>query len=294
VPNITYAEIDQHNPDAIMPVDDEFRGEYESRVAAGRKAAAEMRVAFAAICRNAMPWLPMTLQRLADTGSLFRDCRCYIFENDSTDGTAEFLSRAAAENEWLKVESQTNGRPHLNYTKSADRTIALAEYRNRCREWIGDNCHDFDLAIVFDADPWGGWSVDGVMNTVGHLTDPAYASAAGMASYSWCEWGPPCWYWPEKCHYDGWAFRWTWWEEKPDMRWFHLWHPVVGSPPVRVNSAFGQLAVYRMENYLRGAYKGGDCEHVSHWRSCGGECYLNPSMRVVSFWIPDATKKDDS
>ena len=57
--------------------------------------------------------------------------------------------------------------------------------------------------------------------------------------------------------------------------------------PVRFNSAFGQLAVYRHESYLAGTYSGEDCEHVCLHRTMPGEVYLNPSSRCVSFWVPN-------
>ena len=77
------------------------------------------------------------------------------------------------------------------------------------------------------------------------------------------------------------------------MVWFHLWHPPVGSPPVRFNSAFGQLAVYRAGHYMAGKYDGGDCEHVAFHKSLGGDFFLNPSMRVVSFWdLSDEENRD--
>jgi len=78
------------------------------------------------------------------------------------------------------------------------------------------------------------------------------------------------------------------------MIWFHLWHPPVGSPPVRLNSAFGQMAVYRRASFLRGVYEGSDCEHVTFHRSMGGDFYLNPSMRCVSFWTLKDAPEDNS
>jgi len=188
------------------------------------------------------------------------------------------------------VSSHDNGRPHLNYTTEPVRTIALAEYRNTCREWVEANCPHFDYSIVFDTDPWGGFSIDGIANTLGHLEDYGgdiddgwsqdYWRAAGMGSYSWVVWGDP----PTPCHYDAFAFRHNYAKRRMDMNWFHLWHPPVGSPPVLVKSCFGQLAVYRTRNFLQGVYTGDDCEHVGHWLSAGGDCYLNPSQRAVSFW----------
>lgn len=301
MPSVTMQEVLEHHPDTLLPPDAEFEREYWDRAEFGRLKAKDLRVAFVAICRNAMPWLTLTARHLEKTADCFRDWRAYVYENDSIDGTKDELSRLGAEfGERFSCDMQDNGRPHLNSTKSADRTLALAEYRNACLRWVGMNCHDYDYTIVFDTDPWGGWSVDGVMNTIGHLEDftnsvgtdrtTRWGGAAGMGSYSYCKWGPPVWAQPTDCHYDGWACRWTWagehhrWPYNPV--WFHLWHPPVGSPPVRMKSCFGQLAVYRTAHYLRGTYVGGDCEHVSHWLSAGGDCYLNPSQRVVSFWVP--------
>ena len=297
MPSITLDEISRHDVELILPVDPEFADIYGQRVSFGRLQAKDRRVAFVAICRNAMPFLPLTLERVAKAGEMFKEFRCFIYENDSVDGTKKALATAAKKYPWLTVESVDNGRPHLNYTTAPVRTIALAEYRNRCREWVSSECPDYEYTIVFDTDPWGGFSIDGIANTLGHLEDfggdiddgwnQNYGTAAGMGSYSWIVWGPPVTAQPTVCHYDAFAFRLNYAKQKTDMNWFHLWHPVVGSPPVRVKSCFGQLAVYRTQNFLQGVYGGHDCEHVIHWLSAGGECYLNPSQRVVSFWIPE-------
>jgi hypothetical protein len=287
MPSLTFAEINRHAPDLILPPDPEFVDAYWGRVERGRLIAKKRRAAFVAICRNAMPFLPLTLELVSRTGELFADWRAFVFENDSEDGTKDVLSAAKVADSRLSVAMTDNGRPHLNYTKSSDRTIALAEYRNNCRLWCEANCRGYDYAIVFDTDAWGGWSIDGIANTIGHLEDDEYSNASGMGSYSWAVWGPPVWPQPTECQYDAWACRWTWWQERQNMLWFHLWHPPVGSPPVRMNSCFGQLGVYRMGDYISGTYAGGDCEHVAHWKSMGGDCYLNPSQRVVSFWVPE-------
>lgn len=302
MPTVTLDDVRSHHPDVLLPPAPEFVKSYTDRVEFGMKAASSLRVCFLAICRNAMPWLPLTMQHIEATGSRFKAWRAFIFENDSIDGTKDYLTHLPRETAGrVSCSLADNGRPHLNFTKAPDRTIALAEYRNSCRLWAAKACPDYDYAIVFDTDPWGGWSVDGVMNTLGWLEDydnrldgdrrNDWSLAAGMGAYSWCQWGPPVWPQPTICHYDGWACRWTWesehqpWPYNPI--WFHFWHPPVGSQPVRMNSCFGQLGVYRMKNYLQGVYLGGDCEHVAHWRSCGGDCYLNPSQRVVSFWVPN-------
>lgn len=287
MPTLTIAELERHSPDLILPPDPEFVDEYWTRVERGRERAKQRRVAFVAICRNAMPFLPRTLDLVARTGEMFAEWKSFIFENDSEDGTKDCLRHFAAADKRFEVATTNNGRPHLNYVTTPNRTIPLAEYRNNCRLWCDANCRDYDYAIVFDTDPWGGWSIDGIANTIGHLEDKQYSNASGMGAYSWAIWGQPVWPQPTECHYDAFACRWTWWRERKPMWWFHLWHPPVGSPPVRMNSCFGQLGVYRMGDYISGVYDGSDCEHVTHWKSMAGDCYLNPSQRVVSFWIPE-------
>jgi hypothetical protein len=282
MPTVTLQELDSKHPDVLLPPDNEFAEDYYVTVAAGRKAAKDLRVAFVAIARNAMPFIPRTLSTLERTASYFRESFFYVYENDSTDGTKDFLSEwATAGNRFCTLVE--NGRPHLNFTKAADRTHALAEYRNACRLWVSEKAPNADYVVVFDADPWGGVSGDGILHTIA-LMESSHRHAFGMAAYSWCEWGKPVWPTPTICHYDAWACRWNWWQERENMIWFHLWHPPIGSPPVKLNSAFGQLAVYRAADYLRGQYSGGDCEHVPFHKSIGGDFYLNPSMRVVSFW----------
>ena len=297
MPQVTLEDIQRHSPDLILPPDQEFTQQYWDRCDFGRQQAKSRRVAFVAICRNAMPFLPMTLNKVRDTAAMFRDWRLFIFENDSEDGTKETLEKAIRQSSRVAITLQNNGRPHLNTTKAAARTFALAEYRNSCRDWVASNARNFDYVVVFDTDPWGGWSVDGIANSIGWLEDvdnlldeyhggwmQDWGSAAGMASYSWCRWQLPAFgNEPIDAHYDAWACRWNHFNERSGL-WFHLWHPPVGSEPVRMNSAFGQLAIYRTPRFLEGVYRGGDCEHVSHWRTCGGDCYLNPSQRVVSFW----------
>jgi len=288
-----------YDPDKILPPDPAFARQYWDRVDFGRSYARGARVAFVAICRNAMPFLPMTIERVKRTGALFSDWKCFIYENDSADGTKECLSETARNDKRFFVKLNQNGRPHLNMTKAAERTFALAEYRNECRDWVRRNASDYEWTVVFDADPWGGWSIDGIANSIGWLEDyeneldgeggwyQDWRNAAGMASYSWAKWRMPQFAGEIiEAHYDAWAARWNWWGERSEL-WFHLWHPPVGAEPVRMNSAFGQLAIYRTRRFLEGTYRGGDCEHVSHWRTVGGDCYLNPSQRVVSFWVPD-------
>lgn len=292
---ITLEELALHDPDVLLPPESAFREDYEAAVRQGRETARDASVAFVAICRNAMPWLPRTLALVERTAALFRESTVFIYENDSKDGTKEVLAEWA-DGETRYVSLNGNGRPHLNHTIAPVRTHALAEYRSVCQRFVGEYIGQTpDYVIVFDTDPWGGWSVDGVANSIGQMDydDTLY----GLASYSWAATSQPL-----AIHYDAFAARLNCWQRR-DQNWFHLWHPAVGSPPVEFRSAFGQLAVYRGYRYLQGRYGGDDCEHVTFHRSIeeaasdeDGDYYrgvsdtrlaLNPSMRCVSFWVPD-------
>lgn len=281
---ITLDEIERHAPDVLLPPDPEFAEEYARRVELGRRIASRSTVAMVAICRNAMPWLPKTLNLVERTGAMFRDWASFIFENDSEDATRDVL-KEWNDNGRRSVSLNINHRPHLSHTIAEERTVALAEYRSECQWWVRHR-DPVDYVIVFDTDPWSGWSIDGIADSLYWLGDarsPCYGEAA-MASYSWGEVmaGEQRF----AMHYDAFAARLNHWHRR-DQNWFHHWHPAVGSPPVRFNSAFGQLAVYRWRDYVQGQYDGRDCEHVTFHRSLGRRVFLNPSSRCVSFWVPE-------
>jgi hypothetical protein len=280
---ITLEDIEQHRPDALLPPDPEFAEDYANALVAGREFAAEAGVAIVGICRNAMPFLPQTLGLIEETGSMFRSWSAFLFENDSEDGTKEVLS-SWTDGRQRHASLNINQRPHLNHTIAQERTVALAEYREQCQHWVRQ-CEPVDYVIVVDTDPWGGWSVDGVMTSIAHMTwDQSWY---GLASYSWAEVNTP--QGPMPIHYDAFAGRLGGWQKR-DQQWFHHWHPRVGGPPIEFHSAFGQLAVYQADDYLSGRYTGEDCEHVCLHRSIkqrNTRLGLNPSSRCVSFWVPN-------
>ena len=280
---ITLDDIAAHHPDVLLPPDEEFVEDYRLAVARGRELAAERTVALVAICRSAMPWLPQTLRLVEETGAMFRSWQAFVFENDSADETKGVLAEWADGNR-RQALLNINYRPHLSHTISTERTVALAEYRDQCQWWVR-HIEPVDYVIVYDTDPWGGWSLDGVATSVAHMQ--ANRDASCMASYSWAEHNG------HAIHYDAFAARQNHWRRR-DQTWFHHWHPPVGSLPLRFNSAFGQLALYRRDAYLAMQYSGEDCEHVCAHRTMPGRLYLNPSSRCVSFWVPhDAGQHGD-
>ena len=288
---LNQGEAERNHPDKIVPpTSRECAPIYWALVEEGELMAKGLDVAIVGLARNSMPWMQLNATRVEKLGERFKSWRCFIYENDSDDGTDEFLSDWAAGCSGVTIRSEKHDRPMLSHEKSRARTEALAEYRQVCVEWVRGAPPDVVIAIDFDS--WGGWSDDGVMNGIWWLHKDS--SAAGMASVSTIEMPMP--QMPDgrlRIHYDSWAFRHTAWTEH-DMTWFPHWWPPVGSAPVACRSAFGGLCIYRPEAYLAGTYSGPDCEHVGFHRSIreatGLGMYLNPSQRIVMNWIPEALR----
>ena len=182
--------------------------------------------------------------------------------------------------------TQTLNRQQFSSEFAGPRTVALAEYRTACQEWVRQHCADSTYTLVIDWDAWGGWSHAGVMHGVGSLA--TMTDAYGMASVSLMEYGPT----KSWLHYDAWALRLnsSWDDYTAGIGgWKHSWVPAVGSPPIPVCSAFGGLAIYDTQAYLAGTYDGSDCEHVGFHRTIaertGLQMYLDPAMRSVMHWL---------
>jgi glycosyltransferase involved in cell wall biosynthesis len=277
-------------PEGLWPVDAEFAELYSSVCAGGREEASKSGVNIVSIARNAMPKLTNTLKLLDGVRGGFSRCQMFVFENDSTDGTDSALDGHAARNDWFTVEHDTwGGTDSRGFER--ERTERLAKARNICFEWVKANGASNEYTIVLDLDPDMGFSVDGVFNSVGWMADlhRSHIQAGAMASFSLLRVATS-----EEvriAHYDAWAARLNWWRDRRDedggMSWFSLLMPPVGSPPIRLNSAFGGLCVYRTEAFLSGGYSGEDCEHVPHHKrmaEAGWSLFLNPGCRYIAFW----------
>jgi hypothetical protein len=70
------------------------------------------------------------------------------------------------------------------------------------------------------------------------------------------------------------------------MLWFGFWIPPKGSAPIKINSGFGGMAIYKTKFYLIGNYSGVDCEHVTfHYdivnKNSKFNLFLNPSQVML-------------
>jgi hypothetical protein len=271
-------------PEDFWDVD--YVDSYKEHVEFGRVEARRQKLAIVSICRNAMPYLRNTLALVDELAGLWRDCSLYVYENDSTDETAAVLDDFAIR-QWVTIEHDTLGGEDSRGFEP-ERTVRLAKCRTRCQDWVRRNAADANYVMVLDTDPHGGFSVDGVLNSLGWFCEMLGESfhrrePGAMASHSLFLRKEQGGY--GVAAYDAWAARLNHFEDRREHKWFHMLMPPVGSQPIPMNSAFGGLCLYRREAYLAGVYEGGDCEHVLHHKAmqrAGYQLFLNPGSRYVA------------
>jgi hypothetical protein len=286
-------------PEDIWQIEERYLAAYGEYCERGLQAARRSKLAVVAIARTAMPHLANTLPLIDELVGHFGSRAVFFYENDSTDDTGGVLDRWAGEWAWCEVRRETLGGPDTRGFEP-DRTVRLARCRTICQEWVAANARDADYTLVLDIDPHGGFSPQGILNSVGWLLESG-PTAGGMASNSMFvhknENGDIL-----VAQYDAWAMRMNWWEDRRSapggMRWAHLLMPPVGSPPFPINSAFGGACLYRTAAFLAGRYGGigvdgqPDCEHVALHRTMrehGYQLHLNPSSRYVAI-LPEAAE----
>ena len=269
---------------------------FQARCEDGAARLRTSKVAIVGLARNCAVRLAENLGRLEHITSAAREWCLHIESNDCTDATLEVLHGFCKDRPQATFHYQVLGRRQYGPEFAGPRTMALAEYRHNCQRWVKSCAADADYVIVIDWDQWGGWSLAGLLNGLGWLVE--LPGAYGMASVSLLQWQTPDeqQHW---VHYDCWALRGVgqpscYWDDYTVGLggWKHHLLPPVGSEPVLVASAFGGLAIYRTDAYLKGTYDGtADCEHVpfhqSIARATGQHLYLCPGMRCVMQWLPE-------
>jgi len=290
---VSFEEIAAHSPDLMAPVEDEWLQEFQSATLLGRQSAAHSSVVFVGMARSIESVLPFSIQRIQEIGKSFARWHAVVVENDSTDTTKDIL-HAWQESDPARVRvscTDYGDRPHLHGWEP-ERVERYAQYRNEGRTMAQEIAPDADYVIVLDLDAWGGYSQDGVLNSIFWLE--RILTAGAMASVSLFEIKDQSGT-VYLCHYDQWAFRWESYTHRI-REWFTRWIPPIGSQPMLVKSAFGGLCVYKAAPFFASHYFSdqGDIEHVGLHKSLkanGYDVFLNSASRVTMHWIPEDDKK---
>lgn len=285
-----------YTPDSFSIVNPE---QYHSLKNLGSEYAKTQRLVIAGMLRNARPRLPEIEKRVERLGGLFRDYRVLIVENDSTDGTREYLLKWASRNPKVVVLGCGRNAPECKLNLKS--TEGHSVYRSRIEKmaylrnlYLGEICQrlrNFDYLAVWDMDIIGSVYLDGVANTMGHFAQDPKLDA--MCAYGIYQWGPL------KLYYDTYATI-----EKGDN--FHVDSKTIhdlekglgmqfqrGQSPQQVVSCFSGFTLYRVpavlhsEVYYDTTPKDDptgnlECEHVVFHKKMASvghnKMKMNPSM----------------
>jgi hypothetical protein len=173
-------------PAKLLAPREQFAQSFERMVMAGGDRLRHSSLAIVGLARNCEPQLYANLFRVLELVKGCQEWRLHIETNDNTDRTAEVLQAFVDEYpRHASYRSQKLGRRQCGAEFAGPRTIALAEYRTACQEWVREHAPDSDYVLVIDWDAFGGWTNEGVFNGLGWLVE--LQGAYGMASVSLCE-----------------------------------------------------------------------------------------------------------
>jgi translation initiation factor 2 beta subunit (eIF-2beta)/eIF-5 len=273
---INFSKLDSLDIEKFWPIDPFFEKKTNEIVKIGKNKALDSSIVVVGLARNIEKHLLSSLENISKLTSFFNKYKICIYENDSTDDTRQILINYKYK---INVIGDDDKSPHLK-DFSNERTELLAKYRNFCLDWVKKNAFDYDYVLVVDLDAEGGFSVNGVLNSLYWLDNIHDAGCMGSYSINIKDTLKN----KDAYHYDTFAFRLNCYESD-DREWASKLCVKVGSEPVLVKSCFGGLALYKTKAFISGSYIGNDCEHVTFHRELyknNWKVYLNPTSRFAS------------
>lgn len=253
-------------------------GAYRRFVKDGYERMRQSTVVFAGLARNVSHILPATILRMESLGLAFKNYEVVIYENDSTDHTKQLLEAWASINPRVHLVCERLDAPVNRPIRCSSRAKWMCYYRNCVQKYVLQNLPAVDYVVLMDTDLIGGWSVDGIANTIGQ-SNWDFVGSNGMI-YKRGGFKSN-----RLIHYDAWAYR-------VDSEMAPITTCKVnairhrrGEPMIKLPSCFGGLGIYTYEAFRKGIYEGEDIEHVGFHRSLirSGldRLYLNPNQIVL-------------
>ena len=209
-----------------------------------------------------------------------------VYENDSTDGTAEWIGDLSARRDDVRLLSERGYRPAMADGRDArSRYERMAACRNQCLDLARQHAPRVDYAIVLDIDfeDFEQVYVDDAIREIDRFHPEWQAlCGSGLSQRDLGFFGPSMRVVPTRGTlpvrlYDIAAMETMCSTDTPvcacgctdksvcatdAVAVAALARPVL-HPPVRVRSAFGGIAVYKPEVLYELHYEGQDCEHLS-------------------------------
>ncbi|BDC34788.1 hypothetical protein Noda2021_07460 [Candidatus Dependentiae bacterium Noda2021] len=217
--------------------------------------------------KNIAHCLTTMIAKIETLGNCFSDYRVFIYENNSTDATADILEQWTLNNAKVTVISEyvsgdelhkrTQG--HALRDQAPCRMELIAYARNQVLMQAMDSAYDdYSLVVMTDLDFQRGWQVDDIIASL-NVTDQWDGIAANGLN-------------GDHYHYDRYAFRDDQFPLGPELIGEEFWRirleqPIYflpGTPLRKVYSAFGGVAIYKRES-LRDCYYTGFVTQDLEW-----------------------------
>lgn len=267
-------------PESLYPPESSLAKDYAEKILLGTSRASLSSVAILGLARNCGNILPYTISRINKLAQFFKFAKVFILENDSEDNTKDLLRQWEARN--INIYSTNFDWPKLGNGRDLFRATKMAYLRNTLRNWFLQSKTFVDYIILLDMDLVGGWSYEGILNSIGH--DNWDVIGSNSVIYHHTESGLV------RLFYDTWAYRDIGDSSaKPDYK-MNLLYFNRGQPLYRVWSCFGGLAIYQSRPFTypniqysaMSLHNNIECEHVSFHtalRLAGFKnIFINPSQ----------------
>ena len=203
------------------------------------------KIVICGVCRNIEAAVSNTIKNIEELGNHFSDYQVVIYENNSTDRTAQLL------NDW------SNNNPHVlliteklpSKNLPASRTSKIARARNIVLEAVKDlNYSDFKYLVMVDLDFKKPWPIEEILKTLEAPIEWDAVSANGVVKGG--------------LYHDYYAFRDKGFPFGPELNGSKVWRKHAFLPKFKgkewhsVFSAFGGLALYKTKTILQYIYSG--------------------------------------
>lgn len=272
---------------------------YWMKVIDGYNKMANKKVIIAGLCINIENKISKLKQKLEHIGGFFKDYKCVIFENDSTDKTRLLLKKLTRENKHIELV-ECEDAPDCKYKVASaiehgaisdKRMEKMSKYRNKLLDHIKNKYLDYDCVIMMDLDFRGPIEINGIANSFGYYNEWDTISAFGLFGLSLTNLGDiyPTYY--DTLAYNDGIYSAYNGDEHINNIITKLNTNRIGDDPIKVLSGFGGLAIYKMNilknpniNYTPhdGKYV---CEHyllhnnmIKHGFD---KIYINPNMVLL-------------
>lgn len=268
-------------PEAFYPPKPNDKLKYASHVVGGMEQAMKSKVIIASLVRDNIQWMPHFMARVRYLGSYFSDYKVVLFENDSKDGTVEYLDHVTRKDNRVKVRSVEWNEARREQNLSQDRKEYMAKLRNSLLDLVRENYNNEEYVIITDSDLQGGFSYEGVMHSMSFINEYSIIGSNSLFYRHNEELNKY-----ERLFYDAWAFRKIGHESIHDFTEINMLRYDRGQDLVPVYSCFGGLAIYHSSCLLPSfaRYHADDCDHPTLHkilRNRGYTLALNPSQITV-------------